>query len=135
MNKRHAKPTSAQLLARIYRRQLAMESETRSALAMLSTRMESMYDELHRNDCLTHRRIEALTDLVQILTDSHTGTYATVVDHCARLLREKKTLMSMIDRQRGLNEPVWENPFPSPSCAFASTHRPGVRCAVCEGGI
>src|SRR6267142_2704543 len=96
-----------------------------NAWPMRSTRMESMYDELHRNDCLTHRRIEALTDLVQILTDSHTGTYATVVDHCARLLREKKTLMSMIDRQRGLNEPVWENPFPSPSCAFASTHRPG----------
>jgi len=128
MNKRHAKPTSAQLLARIYRRQLAMESETRSALAMLSTRMES---------------------------------FRVIVDHCARLLKEKETLMSMIDQQRGLNEPVWENPMPTggggaklgtimpsatgtngaPSqltnvtCAFASTHRPGVRCAVCEGGI
>src|SRR6267142_2629384 len=101
MNKRHAKPTSTQLLARIYRRQLAIESETRSALAMLSTRMES---------------------------------FRVIVDHCARLLKEKETLMSMIDRQRGLNEPVLENPMPV-TCAFASTHRPGVRCAVCEGGI
>jgi hypothetical protein len=139
MNKRHAKPTSAQLLSRIYRQQIALRAEVallQSGQRLFSERMESMHEELHRNDCLTHRRMEALTDLVQILTDSHTGTYATVVDHCARLLREKETLMSMIDRERALNGHVWKNPMlPSVTCAFASTHRAGLRCAVCEGGI
>jgi hypothetical protein len=83
MNKRHAKPTTAQLISRIYRKQIAIENqlvdigiialaakdeiedtraEVRGALAMLSTRMES---------------------------------FRVLADHCARLLREKETLMAM----------------------------------------
>jgi hypothetical protein len=41
-NKRHAKPTTAQLVARMYRHQLKFHSEIRSAVAMVHTRIDGM---------------------------------------------------------------------------------------------
>jgi len=129
MNKRHAKPTTAQLVARIYRQQLAMASnqadigdiainvneelaeiraEMRSALAMLSQRVES---------------------------------FRVLADHCARLLREKETLMKMHQANDYMSFPqplrfpkpvhVEGGVYPKPKCGFVLLHRPGIRCAVC----
>lgn len=66
-SKRHAPPNVLGLINRIYRRQLAMQSEHRSALAMLNQQFESL---------------------------------RTITDHCTRLLREKETLMKMVDALR-----------------------------------
>ncbi len=126
MNKRHAKPTSAQLLNRVYRQQIALRAQIESIAsgqAMLSERMES---------------------------------FRVLADHCARLLREKETLMKMQKsaawngitpetaeciRSLGTGSlhndyeiliqqyPNHENQLAC--CSFAGTHRPGIKCGIC----
>jgi hypothetical protein len=115
MTKRHAKPTSAKkrklprpaLIVCDFCYAISVKRKTKTAqlFASLSARLDSMYTDLHANDCLTHRRIEALTDLMQILTDSHTGQHATIVDHCARLLKEKETLQRQVANMKQYEPP------------------------------
>ncbi len=155
MNKRHAKPSSAQLVARIYRKQIAMESEMRSALAMISARVDSMYEDSHKNDrmlqLILYDSKEAREDNLATLPalrraidreaqgQAHLRVTArTLADHCARLLREKETLMKIVDMgaiQQCVNQ---ANAFiarrangHSALCGFASTHQPGIVCQVC----
>jgi hypothetical protein len=68
VNKRHAKPTSHQLLARIYRRQIAADA-----------------------------RLDAIESMVTLDSHSRTLLMKTIADHCWRLLREKETLMRLVD--------------------------------------
>jgi hypothetical protein len=71
VSKRHAKPTTQQLAERIYRRQLKFER-------MLLNQMAHI-----RLDIVSARREDR----------EHTKT---LIDHCARLLREKETLMNSL---------------------------------------
>ena len=71
MNKRHAKPTSRQLLERIYRRQIAIDA-----------RLDVLESHL---DVDLHRR---------------TGMLRTITEHCIRLLGEKATLMELVHREQ-----------------------------------
>lgn len=68
MNKRHAKPTVAQLMERIYRRQIASD-----------------------------KRLDAIEALIDQDANGRTVLLKTVTDHCWRLLREKETLMRLVD--------------------------------------
>jgi hypothetical protein len=103
---RHAKPTAAALVSRIYRHQLAVKSDLeslRSGQAMLSQRLES---------------------------------FRILADHCARLLREKETLMTLLGRQRIERQVASANtymglPARGNGCAFSNLHRAGILCAVC----
>lgn len=113
-DKRHAKPSSAQLIHRVYRQQIALRAQIdtiKSGQAMLSERMES---------------------------------FRVLADHCARLLREKETLMKMgslhTDYERlveRFSEQVKQaNNFMARGpngqlCPFESTHRPTIPCGVC----
>lgn len=152
MNKRHAKPTTMQLTARIYRRLLEVQSnqadigdivvnvneelsdirgEMRSALAMLSERLESFRDEFAA---------------FRVSADMRQDTLRTLTDHCVRLLREKETLMRMHQANDFMAEAprdfttadmsvkCYEHPVARAAgwgCGFKLLHRVGVRCAVC----
>lgn len=152
MNKRHAKPTTAQLTGRIYRRLLevqANQADIGEITLDVKDELRETRDEMRSALKMLSMRLESLTDLVQILTNSHTGTFATVIDHCARLLREKETLMKMrqandfmADAPRDFDTAnatvkCYERPVASmhafgfTGCGFKLLHRVGVRCAVC----
>lgn len=169
MTKRHTKPTSAQLVQRIYRHQLAMESEMRSALAMLSERVESINECAQLLHIILYDSKEAREDNLSTLPSLRRAidresqgaahlrvTARTLADHCARLLREKETLMAIARpelerRQREAND-YMAMPVPggvlmtaterelrhaanshirTGGCMFAASHRIGVPCAVC----
>jgi len=112
MNKRHAKPTSAQIMHRIYRQQIALRAEfasLQSGQRMLSDRMEA---------------------------------FRVLADHCARLLREKDTLAKIVARYQGPPSALRQaNDFMShltrrvndraTPCGFVNTHRPGIQCSIC----
>ena len=160
MTKRHAKPTSAQLVARIYRKQITIESEMRSALAMLSARVDSMYQDLSNNgrilQTILYDSKEAREDNLATLPmlrrhldreaqgQAHLRVTArTLADHCARLLREKETLMKMrpsslhADYERVVHKfekpPNGERAGISPdNCSFKGTHQRGVVCMLCN---
>jgi hypothetical protein len=68
VNKRHARPTSRQLLDRVYRRQIASD-----------------------------KRLDAIESLIHQDANGRAVLLKTVTDHCWRLLREKETLMRLID--------------------------------------
>lgn len=71
-SKRHDKPTQEQLLNRIYRRQIAMSAQL---------------DILQVGQRMLSERVESL----RLSND----TVKTLADHCARLLREKESLMKL----------------------------------------
>jgi hypothetical protein len=110
MNKRHAKPTAQQLANRTYRKYIDMQHDIKTLMS--GQRMLS-------------ERMES---------------FRILADHCARLLKEKETLMtqrandSMTFPQRATlpHELLVEGgPYPAPTCSVISLHRTGVRCAVC----
>jgi hypothetical protein len=70
---RHRRPSSAQLILRIYRRQIE-----------------------------THKLIKALqVDIARL--NASTATTAAVADHCRRLLAEKATMLKVIEANRFMN--------------------------------
>lgn len=143
--------TPAALAERTYRKMLALEKRSRDNGADLMDtrkRLDQMYDELHRNDCLTHTRLDGLANLVQLLTDSHTSTYATLVTHCERLLREKETLQKMVDVNHYMARPLdkdWRDKLAADimnreflksgpqweECSVKHLHRDNVICGIC----
>lgn len=68
MTKRHAKPTPAQLMERIYRHQIASD-----------------------------KRLDAIEALMEHDGVGRTVLLKTITEHCWRLLREKETLMRMVE--------------------------------------
>ena len=70
-SKRHAPPSVSQLLSRVYRRQIAQE-----------------------------RRFDAIQALLEQEANGRTVLLKTVTDHCWRLLREKETLMRLVDHEQ-----------------------------------
>jgi hypothetical protein len=141
MNKRHAKPTTAQLVSRVYRKQLDMEKQFVDQLALL--RLD--FERLASGQRMLSERLESIHE-------GNLATVKTLADHCARLLREKETLMkaaqALHDSHAYMSEPLkkWEAPrdfdmatmtvkvreYPfDRGCGFKLLHRPGVRCEVC----
>jgi hypothetical protein len=98
MTKRHAKPTAAVLLARIYRQNLEFKRILLNQMAHI------------RLDIVSARREDR----------EH---MKTLIDHCARLLREKETLMRLKDVSAYMAAPL--------RCAFADNHRINHTCHVC----
>ena len=140
MTKRHAKPTSAQLAARTYRK---VAGHRFSSLASIHANGDAL-QAIDAKLGLLMERVSALNP---------------IVDHCARLLKEKETLQRQVEAMK--NAPLfsydsaaaipqaWPNAPRSVSvpmtfigppdfqaarhgaCAFASSHRAGIRCGVC----
>jgi hypothetical protein len=79
MTKRHAKPTSAQLIARMYRKVLAMDSLLTDTIDANGEALDAINSKLG----LLMERVSALNP---------------IVDHCARLLKEKETLQRQVER-------------------------------------
>ncbi len=150
-SKRHAKPTSAQLVARMYRRQIALETE----IMQLSIRERD-------RDLVSINRLDSLASGQRMLSE-RMESFRVLADHCARLLREKETLMK---RQKdatwnGITPETAEcirslrtgsihteaeqlfkrfesraNKYPYSSvdpskCSFASSHVIGIVCGIC----
>jgi hypothetical protein len=132
MTKRHAKPTSAQLVARIYRKVVAMDSLLTDTIDANGEALDAINSKLG----LLMERVSSLNP---------------IVDHCARLLKEKETLQKQIEKMREPfkivpGEPVY-NVEITPvevkmgtytytgvlggACTLANLHRPGIRCGVC----
>jgi len=87
MNKRHAKPTTMQLVARIYRKQIAME-----------IRLTKMYEyfglmdyHLGINERTLRDNFKALRS-GQAMLSQRMESFRILADHCTRLLKEKETL-------------------------------------------
>jgi hypothetical protein len=155
MTKRHAKPTSAQLAARMYRRLIMTESR----LAETKQEVRSL------NANLTAWSTRIISQI-----GKHAESMRLVADHCARLLKEKETLQKQIERMREpfkivpgeplynvqanahaypptytsvpisvVDRPTHRGADAAPdfqasrhgACAFASSHRAGIRCEVC----
>jgi hypothetical protein len=132
MTKRHAKPTSAQLVARIYRKLVAMDS--------------LLTDTIHANG----EALDAINSKLGLLME-RVSSLNPIVDHCARLLKEKETLQKQIEKMREPfkivpREPVY-NVEITPvevkmgtytytgvlggACTIGHLHRSGIRCGVC----
>ncbi len=73
-NKRHAKPTAMQIAERSYRKILALS-------ALISEECRDTRLRLHQLELLMGRRL---------------NNQAVLIDHCARLLREKETLQKRL---------------------------------------
>jgi hypothetical protein len=83
MTKRHAKPTSAQLVARIYRKLVAMDS--------------LLTDTIDANG----EALDAINSKLGVLME-RVSSLNPIVDHCARLLKEKETLQRQVERMQAL---------------------------------
>jgi hypothetical protein len=188
MNKRHAKPTSAQLAARTYRHVLrlnermedyiatgdAIQAIERTLHGLLFDSKEAREDNLPTLPAL-QREMGALTS-GQEMFSHRLESLRVIADHCNRLLKEKETLQRMVQTMKDASALVsrWapspsitphggvptvytrtyvcgcsavstdgpllaECPTHSPDfqsarhgeCAFALTHREGIRCGVC----
>jgi hypothetical protein len=132
MTKRHAKPTSAQLVARIYRKVVAMDS--------------LLTDTIDANG----EALDAINSKLGVLME-RVSSLNPIVDHCARLLKEKETLQKQIEKMREPfkivpGEPVYNVEITPVEvkmgtytytgvlggpCALAHLHRPDIRCGVC----
>ena len=132
MNKRHAKPTTAQFAARTYRKVIGLEH----AMARLEA---ALTGEMRSGQQMLSQRMESLRE-------GSEATMKTLADHCSRLLREKETLMKMrqantfmADAPRDfttadMSVKCYEHPVARAAgwgCGFKLLHRVGVRCAVC----
>jgi hypothetical protein len=122
--KRHAKPSSAQLIARIYRKQLAMEAN-QSDIGDVVIEVKDGIDEMRSAVAMLSQRME-----------SYRETTKTLTDHCARLLKEKETLQRQVERLRAPTRMLSHTRVMPPTiqCAFVSTHVDGVPCGVCGYG-
>jgi hypothetical protein len=97
MTKRHAKPTALQLINRLYRQSLANTRDVENQLAII------------RLD-LQESRLRA-------------KTVKTLIDHCARLLKEKETLMRQVYAVKELKESARDN------FVVMHMHAPGDPCS------
>jgi hypothetical protein len=77
MTKRHAKPTSAQLIARMYRKVLEFKLSLLNQMALMRL-------DIARERALDREQLK------------------TITDHCARLLKEKETLQRQVERMQAL---------------------------------
>jgi hypothetical protein len=85
MTKRHAKPTTAQLVDRIYRKQLAMYdyfAEMDRHLGINERTLRDNFDSLRSGQKMLSERLDSLNILAS---------------HCERLLREKETLQKQVE--------------------------------------
>lgn len=170
VNKRHAKPTSAQLLARIYRRQISLDA----AITQLAIKERD-------RSFLYNARMDSLVSGQKMLSE-RMESFRVLVDHCHRLLKEKETMQKELEKSKsplsGYQSQLKQaNTFmaqaiPTPdtetieypcgcsatgiaplppacgvhnqivkrsdfqgvrpaACSFESSHRTGIRCAVC----
>jgi hypothetical protein len=137
MNKRHAKPTTAQLVARMYRKQIAMEAhlaETRKYISdndyHLGVNERTIRDKFNvvlSGQAMLSERVESFRE-----------TTKTLADHCARLLREKETLQkenatlrALADSAEFMSQPLkTETHWTCPLCK-----RPGIPSATSSDGV
>lgn len=116
MTKRHAKPTTAQLVARIYRKLIAIEAN-QADIGMIA---------LDAKEAIGEMRIESRATM---------GTVKILTDHCARLLREKETLMKRVQLKEAndfmARVPTVYERVPGELCVFAHLHRENIECGVC----
>jgi hypothetical protein len=89
MTKRHAKPTSAQLVARIYRKVVAMDSLLTDTIDANGEALDAINSKLG----LLMERVSSLNP---------------IVDHCARLLKEKETLQRQVEMSRKGRNTDWD---------------------------
>jgi hypothetical protein len=117
-SKRHAKPTTSTYLSRIYRRQIALKDN----INMMDVRCRLEFESMGSGQAMLSERMESMHDTIKIL-----------VDHCARLLREKETLMNKLRAAQEVVYPLMqENPIRwYHHCAVGHLHREGITCAVC----
>jgi hypothetical protein len=115
-SKRHAKPTPAQLAERTYRRVLAIEKRLARDNAPIT---EPSLASLQAIGWGARKDINDLGHAMH----AEFATIRTLADHCARLLREKETLMKHIYTPKRIYEEA--------KCAEWKTHRQGIRCAEC----
>lgn len=134
--RRHAKPTAVALANRTYRKVIAVEhgfADLRQRLTVL----EIQGEQTRSGQRMLSERIES---------------YRVIVEHCARLLREKETVqrqlveanefMAELTRGSASPPPVLRDAISEPkrvqatlvkpvACGFAATHIAGVKCFVC----
>jgi hypothetical protein len=84
MTKRHAKPTSAQLVARTYRKLLDVDTRLGMIRIHQLTQIERL-EKLCSGQQMISQRLESLR---------------VIADHCARLLKEKETLQRQVERMK-----------------------------------
>ena len=84
MTKRHAKPTSAQLIARTYRKLLDVDTRLGMIRIHQLTQIERL-EKLCSGQQMISQRLESLR---------------VIADHCARLLKEKETLQRQVERMK-----------------------------------
>jgi hypothetical protein len=85
MTKRHAKPTAMQLAERTYRKVLAIEKRLTNADAAID---EPSLDSLQGIGWGARKDVNDL----RLRIDDHFEALKPILDHCARLLKEKETL-------------------------------------------
>lgn len=102
MSKRHAKPTPAQVLSRIYRRQLVLEKKI-ERFTTPSQHLNDIHSRLRHLDMqvgemcsgLGKTLLGRIADLIRSVQQKD-ATIKTLADHCARLMREKETLVDLV---------------------------------------
>lgn len=151
MNKRHAKPTTAQMLNRIYRKVIALEKQGLEIAAdQYMGRMKIFRDLESKLDALTSGQ-HMLSERLETIREGGMATVKTLADHCSRLLREKEILMklqALRDSEAYMSHPLkkWQAPprdfdtatmkavvrerFPL-DCSVKHLHRLGIPCALC----
>jgi hypothetical protein len=115
-SKRHAKPTAQTLAERSYRhviglKRVLMKDATENR-QLIRNDLKGIYDYIAEMD--RHIGIQERTLRSHVLA---------LTDHCARLLREKETLMKHIYTPKRIYEEA--------KCAEWKAHRQGIRCAEC----
>jgi hypothetical protein len=90
MTKRHAKPTAMQLAERTYRKVLAIEKRLTNAEAAID---EPSLDSLQRIGWGARKDVNDL----RLHIDGHFEALRPILDHCARLLKEKETLQREVE--------------------------------------
>jgi hypothetical protein len=121
-SKRHAKPTAQQLVERSYRhviglKRVLMKDATENR-QLIRNDLKGIYDYIAEMD--RHIGIQERTLRSHVLA---------LADHCARLLREKETLMRRL-ALTGAKPAKWED-FMKGTCPFADNHRLNHACGVC----
>jgi uncharacterized membrane protein YccC len=129
--KRHAKPTAEQLAERAYRKAIKMD-DTLQSIAPQIDASHALAERTYRKVLKFHSTL--LNQMAHIRLDIATARredrehMKTLVDHCARLLKEKETLQ----RQLYAVKEMKENPLQwldvVPPQTTIHSHEPGKQC-------
>lgn len=126
MNKRHAKPTTAIMINRLYRRQIKLETlvtqlsiQWRDAQQRRGPTPGEEFTIFLRSITGEQREIRGELGVIlsgQKMLSERMESFRVLADHCARLLREKETLQKMMqalkDSEAYMSYPLrrWEMP-------------------------